>query len=239
MEKVIYLLWRDPRDEVEAWCHRIRSEVAEQLAQLGARYVQANVRDAMAMQGAQHIQTSRAPVIEGVIQLWLDSANDTQRRPFDKAIGKASWRMAAYLVSESQLLFNDRHPPKVGQRTECFAQIAAFQCPPRLDKEEWLNLWRNSHSQIAIDTQDTFHYAQNLVVRPLTFGAPPYDAIVEECFPEAAMTSPHVFYDAVGDDARLKKHQDEMMASCQRFIDPSRLDVVPTSQYLVKPLGWV
>lgn len=234
MEKVIYMLWRDPREEVETWCKKIRGEVADQLAALGARFVQANVQDGLALQGAQHIQISRAPAAEGVLQLWLDSANDEQRKPFDAVITAATWRMAAYLVSESQLLLNDRHPAKVGQRTECYAQIAAFQCPPRISKAHWLDTWRNSHGQIAIDTQDTFLYVQNLVVRPLTFGAPPYDAIVEEGFPEAAMTSPHVFYDAVGDDAKLKRNIEAMQQSCQRFIDFDKLDVVVTSQYLVK-----
>lgn len=78
---------------------------------------------------------------------------------------------------------------------------------------------------------------QNLVVRPLTFGAPPYDAIVEEDFPEAAMTSVHAFYDAVGDDAKLKRNVDAMMQSCARFIDGGTVDVVVTSQYLVKALA--
>ncbi|CAB1367651.1 EthD domain-containing protein [Denitratisoma oestradiolicum] len=237
MEKVIYMLWRDPREDAEKWCQRIRGEVAEKLAGLGARFVQANVQDGHALQGAQYIQTSQAPAAEGVLQLWLDSANDAQRKPFDEVISAATWRMAAYLVSESQLLFNDRHPPKVGQRTECYAQIAAFQCPPRISKQHWLDTWRNSHSQIAIDTQDTFLYVQNLVVRPLTFGAPPYDAIVEEGFPEAALTSVNAFYDAVGDDGKLKRNVDAMMESCARFIDMNSIDVVVTSQYLVKPLA--
>ena len=52
----------------------------------------------------------------------------------------------------------------------------------------------------------------------------------------AAMDQPEAFYDAVGDAARHKRHYDAMMESCHRFIDYRRIDVIPTSQYDIKPL---
>ncbi|MFN5902520.1 MAG: EthD domain-containing protein [Novosphingobium sp.] len=96
---------------------------------------------------------------------------------------------------------------------------------------EWLSLWQDSHTQVAIETQANFEYVQNLVVRTLTEGAPPYVAIVEECFPEAALTDPFVFFDAVGDPAKFKANLDRMMESCDRFIDRGTIDVIPTGQY--------
>ncbi|HQR04263.1 MAG: EthD domain-containing protein [Proteobacteria bacterium] len=235
MEKVIYALWRDPRIAQEDWCSQLRGAVADKLVSLGARGVQVNVCDAPAAPGEQYRQ-GRQPRIEGVILLWLDSANDQPRKPFDAAIEVVCWRMAAYLVSESHVLINDRHPPQVGKRTKCLAQVALFACRKDVPRDNWIDIWRNSHSQVAIDTQDTFHYTQNLVVRALTFGAPPYEAIVEEGFPEEALTSVHAFYDAVGDDAKLAENQRLMMESCTRFIDFNTIDVVPTSQYLIKPI---
>jgi hypothetical protein len=73
-----------------------------------------------------------------------------------------------------------------------------------------------------------------VVVRSLTYAAPHYDAIIEECFPEAAMSSRHVFFDAEGDDARLKKNQQAMADSCARFIDFDKLDACATSEYIFK-----
>ena len=75
----------------------------------------------------------------------------------------------------------------------------------------------------------------NVVVRALSHAAPVLDAVVEECFPAAAMTSPHAFFDAVGDDAKLQRHVQAMMDSCHRFIDFDAIDVVPTSQYVIRP----
>ena len=69
------------------------------------------------------------------------------------------------------------------------------------------------------------------IVRALTPDAPPYVAIVEECFPAAALTDPFVFFDAVRDPARFRANLDRMMASCERFIDSGTIDVIPTGQY--------
>lgn len=231
MEKVIYVLWRDPRQPLNDWCRALRSTLAQQLLALGAMRVQVNVIDEWAQAGTDHIQGG-SPLVEGTIQLWLDSANDKQRQPFDAAVRAASWQMAAYLVSES-VLRNELPPaPRPGARTPCFAQMAMFRCLPTLSREQWWNIWRNEHSDVALATQGNFHlYAQNLVIRALTFGAPAYDAIAEECLPEAALTDPHAFYGSGGDNDKLEQRRNACMQSVARFIDFSAIVVIPTSQY--------
>ncbi|WP_409284120.1 EthD domain-containing protein [Pseudomonas protegens] len=109
--------------------------------------------------------------------------------------------------------------------------MALLTRPPRLTPQTWLELWRNQHTEVAIATQDNFQYVQNLVVAALTPDAPPIDAIVEECFPPAAMTDPQAFFDATGDAARFEQNLAAMMQSCARFIDFDKIDVLPTSQY--------
>jgi hypothetical protein len=229
MEKVIYALWRDPRQPSGEWCEALRTELPARLLDLGARSVQVNVLDEHAAAGADHIQ-GKPPLIECVVQAWLDSANDRPRQAFDEVVGAASWQMAAYLACES-VLQNELPTAARGERTPCFSQMALFRCLPTLTREQWWQLWRNSHSDIMVATQGSFYYAQNLVVRALTFGAPAFDAIAEECFPEAALTDPHVFFDAVGDPARLEANRNTCMESISRFIDFGAITVIPTSQY--------
>jgi hypothetical protein len=229
VEKVIYALWRDPRQPAQDWCRILRTELADGLLTRGARSVQVNVFDEHAWAGADHIQ-GQGPLIEAVVQVWLDSANDGPRQRFDAIVADASWQMAAYLVTES-VLQNSVPPAARGARTPCFSQMCLFRCLPALAREEWWQLWRNSHSDIMLATQGSFYYAQNLVVRPLTFGAPAFDAIAEECFPEAALTDPQVFFDAVGDDAKLQANRTTCMESISRFIDFGAITVIPTSQY--------
>ena len=50
----------------------------------------------------------------------------------------------------------------------------------------------------------------------------------------AAMTSLEAFYDAVGDKAKLRANQTRMVESCQRFIDFDKIDVIPTSEYVLR-----
>ena len=83
---------------------------------------------------------------------------------------------------------------------------------------------------MAIETQDTFEYVQNTIVRALTKDASAIDAIVEECFPAEAMTDPYAFFDAVGDEAAFQRNLARMMDSVNRFLDLP-IDCIPSSQY--------
>ncbi|WP_395407538.1 EthD domain-containing protein [Pseudoduganella sp. UC29_106] len=238
MEKVIYALWREPRVTEEAFAATLRGELSRQLLALGARGLQVNVCDEAVAPAAALRQSQTQPPIGGAVSLWLDSANAQFRKPFDQAVAAVCSHMAAYVVSESVPIRNTRHPARPGERTEGFSQLAFLSVPPRLTPEAWLDIWHGHHTQVAIDTQDNFQYVQNFVVRPLTYGAPRYAAIVEECFPAAAMTDPQVFFDAPGDPEKFKRNLDTMMDSCSRFIDFDKIDVVPTSQYVMRQPAW-
>ncbi len=234
MEKIIYTLWRDPQISADSFAHRLRNEVAEQLLALGARGLQLNVADQHVEPAAGLRQTNSQPPIDGTLALWVDSVNGPWRRPFDAVLGTAMARFAGYLVSESVAIRNTRYPAQAGERTHGFAQMALLTRPPRLSAEAWLDIWRNQHTQVAIETQDNFLYVQNLVVLPLTHGAPRLDAIVEECFPPAAMSDPQAFFDALGDEEKFQRNLTAMLDSCKRFLDFDKIDVVPTSQYPIK-----
>ncbi|MCB1677199.1 MAG: EthD domain-containing protein [Halioglobus sp.] len=233
MEKVIYLLWRDPQVSVERWGDQLRGELARQLLELGVRGLQLNIADAAVAPAAPLVQVATRPQMAAFAQVWVSSAVDTLRQPVDDIIRAASARTAAYLVCESQPIVNTRHPPVPPQRTAGFSQIAVLKRPPRLSHEAWLEAWQNQHTPVAVETQDNFEYTQNLVVRPLSYDAPAYSGIVEECFETAAMTDPRVFFDAVDDEEKFNRHLGRMMESCDRFIDRGRIDVVQTSQYVI------
>ena len=196
--------------------------------------VQINVADNDVASAARLRIVSSTEPADAVVSVWVDSAVDGFRAPFDAVISEASEGWAGYLVTESVPLANSRFPAAPGERTEGLSQMAFLQRPATIAYEEWLDLWLNGHTPVAIDTQDTFGYVQNVVTRVLTPGAPPWAAIVEELFPAGAMTDPHVFYDAVGDERRLRRHQAAMIESTQRFLDFTAIDVIPTSQHVIR-----
>lgn len=231
MEKVIYLLWRDPAQSVEAFGGQLREALVPQLRTAGARQVRINVADAAVAKAVGLRQVLLKPQPEALVQVWVNSAIKTLREGVDAAVAGSGPRHAAYLVTESQPIVNTRHPADPGTRTFGFAQIALLRRPARLPHADWLDVWHNSHTQVAIETQATFEYVQNVVIRPLTPEAPAIDAIVEECFPPEAMTDFKAFFDAPANDAKFKANFQRMLQSVARFIEPGQLDVIPTSQY--------
>ncbi|MGB0920308.1 MAG: EthD domain-containing protein [Alphaproteobacteria bacterium] len=108
-----------------------------------------------------------------------------------------------------------------------FNQVTLLNFKPDVPREHALTHWRAVHTPLAIETQDTFYYGQNRVLRALTDGAPQIDAIVEEWFPFAAMTDPNTFFDAMGDDDRLAQNRKKMIGSCTKFINFNSLRVIP------------
>ena len=175
--------------------------------------------------------------MEAFVSVWLDSACRAMRQPFDAVLGSLGGRVASYVVSESQALLNTRFPTPLGERTPGFVQIAMFRRPRRVARESWLEAWLESHTQVAMDAQDTFLYTQNVVGRALGFDAPRYDAIVEEGYPPAAHGDLRAFFDAPGDEGKCLRNQALIGESCARFIDFDKLDVVQTSQYVLKSVG--
>ncbi len=233
VEKIVYLLSRPSGVSATGFAEVLVSEVGPALATAGARGVQLNVVDADVEPAAGLRMLATDPAPDAFVSVWVDSAVPVLRSPVDRIVLDAGDHVGSYLVTESQPIV-DRQPPGPGGRTEGFAQIALLQRPPRLEEHEWLSTWLEHHTPVAIETQSTFGYTQNVVARSL-LGDRRHDAIVEELFPAAAMTDQHAFYDAIGDDEELARRQEAMLASVGRFIDLDRIDVIPTSRYVVRP----
>ncbi len=230
MEKVIYLLWCPEATAIDAWGAQLRRTLPDVLRDAGVRSARLNLDDGD-VAAAQNLRQRRMDTPpQALLQLWLDSANAPLRAPVDAIAQAHSARHAAYLVTESQPLRNTRHPAQAGRRTAGFAQMALLLKPDRLTREQWFTHWQTVQTPVALETQDTFEYVQNVVVRALTPDAPVLDGIVEECFPADAMTDPLAFFDARGDQQKFERHLQTMMASVNRFLDLP-IDCLPTSQY--------
>ncbi len=78
--------------------------------------------------------------------------------------------MHGYAVDERRRL----DPPEAwdGSRADALANVAILRRPADLDRAEWLRIWMVDHTPIAIRTQATFGYVQNVVTGPVTDGAP-------------------------------------------------------------------
>ena len=139
-------------------------------------------------------------------------------------------RVHGYAVDERRRL----DPPETwdGSRADALANVAILRRPHDLGRDEWLRRWMVEHTPIAIRTQATFGYVQNVVTGAVTDDAPVVDAVVEELFPSAGITDMHAFYGSGGDDAELQRRLSALMASVARIGADRDLDLVPTSRYL-------
>lgn len=231
MEKIIAALWRDPAENRSDFNAKLLGGLPASLHAAGASGIRINLRDDAVEPAVGLIQQWQDPQQDAVVQFWLPSANARFRGAVDAAISVHCQRFAAWLVAESTIIANTAHPPTPGMRTWGWSQASFISFRPDLTRGEAIAVWHSHHTRVAIETQANFEYIQNLVVLPLTPDAPAYDAFVEECFPAEAMTDPHAFFDAVGDSAKFDANLATMMDSCGRFIDFSRIDVIPTSQH--------
>lgn len=218
----------------EDWCTRLRTEVAETLLNTGAPGLTVNVRDAPVRDSLMTLTTLDPPVL-AFVSIWTQQYYGDQIRTAVETLGRHCDHVAAYLVTESVPMAAPRTGP--GERTPGLANIALLRRPADMDEATWLHRWHHHHTRVAIDTQSTFGYTQNTVVRALTDGAPEISAIVEELFPIEATSDLHAFFGA-SDDADLDDRMSRMVASTKAFGANENIDTVPTSRYVLRdPFG--
>jgi hypothetical protein len=232
MERVIAVLRRtEPDDD---WCDRQRGPVADALLGLGVPGLSVNVRDS-AVRHSLMTLTTLDPPVAAVVSLWTQQCYGDQMAAALRLLAEDCERLGAYLVSESVPMI----APAVesGSRTPGLANIALLRRPAGLDQATWLNRWQLDHTRVAIETQSTFGYTQNWVVRTLTPDAPGITGIVEELFPAEAITDLKAFFGAA-DDSDLQNRVGQMIASTTAFGANENIDTVPTSRYVFKtPFG--
>jgi hypothetical protein len=228
MEKVIAVLMRPEPDD--AWCDRQRGPVADALLGLGVAGLAVNVRDS-AVRHSLMTLTTLDPPVAAVVSLWTQQCYGEPTTAALNLLAAECEQLGAYLVTESVPL----KPPSVelGARTPGLANIALLRRPEGMDQATWLNRWQLNHTSVAIETQSTFGYTQNWVVRTLTPDAPGIAGIVEELFPAEAITDLKAFFGAA-DDNDLQNRISQMVASTTAFGANENIDTVPTSRYVFK-----
>ena len=202
----------------------LRAEVAAG----GVDRMQLNLDDAD-VAPAMHLAT--AEPITAIVSTW---SGDGAAGPADVAavLARVAGRVAGWRVEEHRRL----DPPEVpdGERADALATVALIRRPAELPEPEWRRRWLVEHTPVAIRTQATFGYVQNVVAEPVTAAAPAVSALVEELFPSAAMTDQHAFHGSGGDDAELKRRFAALMASVARIGADRDVDLVPSSRYLYR-----
>jgi len=217
--KVVFALWGSGLEPA-----LLDNGLRAALRAAGASRLQVNVDDAEVASAKLRISTFDAPV-RAVVSVWTDK----DPAPVSGLLAGIAELSAGWEVEERVQLA----PPETADGVRCpaLAQVVFLRIPADLGEEEWRHRWQGLHTSVAIETQATFGYVQNRVLRAVA-GDHRVDAVVEELFPMAAMTDAHAFYGSGGDDGELRRRMSRMIDSVTSFGAHQNLDVVPTSRYV-------
>jgi EthD domain len=230
MEKIACALWKPAGMPDDVFGKDLRG-AAPELARLGAGSLCINVVDEHVAAGTSVRVGKMDPPKAAFVTFWVDEA-DAIHGGLLPALSAHASRVAAYLVVESIPLRNTTQLTKSGERTPGFNLVTGIVPKDGLGYDEFIHLWHTEHRKVALETQSTFAYVRNEIVRTLTPGAPQWAAVVEESFPIEALTDPAVWYAAAGAPARLEEHRRRMVESCLAFLALDRVDSHPMSEYV-------
>lgn len=245
MDTLFAVLWTDDvvRDAPDP--ARVRADISRAveapLSALGVSRYLVNVRDAEVAGALIDVRTTPRPFL-AALRVRVPVASAAACGALLDALGRLG-RVSSWSVTASEPLpVAEPEPlpapiPEEGVRCEGMANVAFLRRPSRVARDEWLRIWLEEHTTVAIETQSTTGYTQHVVVRSLTPGGPEIDGIVEEMFPIGAVSDLGVFFDARGDDARMAANAGAMTASTQRFLDDGAVDAIPTGRYVMGVRG--
>ncbi len=225
MEKLVYLLWKPVSQDHADFEQALLGPVSKDLVAQGSRGLHVNVVEPAL---AEARLTRQTPPLDGLASFWLPCADD--RGPLEAVLRAATSRLAGYAVLESSVLPHAAGPG----RGAGIDVVALLERPEAMTREAWLDRWFVHHRAVALETQATFLYVRNVVVRALTEGAPPYEGIVEEGFAEDAVLDKQKWYDAEGDPERMRAHLGRMVASCKTFLELDRVESHPTRLHRIQ-----
>ena len=230
MEKLVYLIFHEAAFPGDSLREGLLHEVVRSFREAGAIGIRVNVNDPVVQTVKPHIESDfrKGFPIRGMLSLWLDSAD--LRRPGESALGRHAFGIAGYLVVESCPLVHAVHP---GRRTAGFNQVTCINRRRDLDYDRFLEIWQQDHREVATEIQSTVGYVRNLIVRGLTEGAPPFDAVVEETFPIEALTDRRIYFDYASSEDVLATRAAKMRESCERFLDYGPMEMTFMSEYVV------
>jgi uncharacterized protein (TIGR02118 family) len=118
--------------------------------------------------------TGRDDAVSALVTLHLDGDADVARS-LDLAALLEAPAVEAYLVEERRQ-WNDFTPPVI-------ARVSFVHRKPELTRAEFADHWSNVHTGLArVHHPGVCRYIQNVVIEPLTSGAPDIDGIAELSF---------------------------------------------------------
>lgn len=229
MEKLVYLMWREPAESAEDFARRLVESTGPKLVASGARQVAVNAADRAADLGRSVPIRDSGPPFAGLVSFWLGCVDDAPA--YEPIVRDGAARAAGYLVTESVPRDFDRRSWPDGVRSPGVKLISVFEQPARLTRAEFIARWHGSHTPLSLEIHPLWRYVRNVVARRLTDGAPDYAGIVEEHVRALEdLTDPARFY---GGAERMAANIERILADARSFLDLERVMSVAASETIL------
>ena len=122
-------------------------------------------------------------------------------------------------------------PLNSGETFSGTIQLCCFERREGLSDEALEHIWFTEHVQVAIDTQNTLGYRQNLVLRS---SHERLDGIVEEHFSIEAANSLTAFFADGDDEAKMMSNIHVLTESSERVLDLERSSVIHMTEHRLR-----
>jgi hypothetical protein len=229
VEKLASVLWK-PAGSTDADFASALLATAPELAKRGAARLRIDVVDDAVAAGTAVRVGSMDPPKDAVVFYWLDEGD--LRGPIEAILAEVASRMETFLVVESEPVRNTEHVAPLAERTPGFNLVTCIEPKDGMSYAEFVHHWHTEHRRCALETQSTFAYVRNEIVRAYGEDAPPWAAIVEESFPIEALTDPRVWYRWEGSEEQFRRNRKWMIESCLAFLALDRVESHPMSEYV-------
>ncbi len=122
-----------------------------------------------------------------------------------------------------------------GQRSPGVTAVSFLTRPPAIPLDEWVRRWHGRMSPVSEEIQPRTRYVRNLLIAPMTAGAPPFQAIVEEAWPSPRhVRNPFLFYGAGYNPFKLVWNMVRLLAAVASFVKVPQVQTVMMSEWFLR-----
>lgn len=238
MYKCMYLLWETAQRPLGGNRAILLEQCAPALLELGLVGLSINVDDEYSTVKSPAPKCYSGPAICATLSVWVASLDCCAE--VEAIVQRGGYTLAGYLVDES--IYKDygdnghsgvRNWPD-GQRSPCVLAVTLLTKPKRFSHDKWIKRWHGRMSPISEKIQPRQRYVRNVVLRPLTPDALPFDGIVEEAWPSAEhISNPYLFYCA-SSRWQLFKHLLMMLYAIFQFHNILKFRTTTMSEYFIR-----
>jgi hypothetical protein len=198
--KIVAVCWSSQAQDRADRGAAFRGPIANALLAAGVTQLFLSVADEHARVRSPSPFPLFGPKPVAVVNAWADDP-----APVLSILSDAGYRVDAWRSEESVYRDygdNSHADPRSwpdGQRSPGLTLVSLLERPRSLPRDEWVRRWHGTMSPVSESIQPRTRYVRNLLVEPLTDAPPPFEGLVEECWPSARhLTEPMLFYGASG-----------------------------------------